>query len=249
MQLPILALFVGLSASQVLQIPSRVGTVTALPTPSTILKGQVKNFGNREFDRGMKCADGDTGSKNAVFILEDGATIEDVIIGANALEGIHCLGKCSVRRAWFRDVCEDAVSVLGAGDALIEGGGAQNAEDKVIQHNGKGTVTIKDYTVVNVGKVYRACGDCTDNQKKSPRKVIVQNLKANNVATNIVGINSNYGDTATISGSCGTVKGEICQQFQGVNKGEISGDSPKVAGKQNCLGAQGKLELGKLPKC
>jgi len=37
----------------------------------------------------------------------------------------------------------DAVSVLGTGNALIEGGGAQNAKDKVVQHNGKGTVTIK----------------------------------------------------------------------------------------------------------
>lgn len=106
MQFPILALFVGLSAAQVLQIPTRVGNVTPLTTPYTIKAGKLENFGNREFDRGMKCAPGDTGSKNAVFILEDGATIEDVIIGANALEGIHCLGKCTVRRAWFRDVCE-----------------------------------------------------------------------------------------------------------------------------------------------
>ena len=37
----------------------------------------------------------------------------------------------------------DAISILGTGNALIEGGGAQNAKDKVVQHNGKGTVTIK----------------------------------------------------------------------------------------------------------
>jgi hypothetical protein len=43
---------------------------------------------------------------------------------------------------WFRDVCEDAISVLGTGDATIIGGGAQEASDKVVQHNGAGTVTV-----------------------------------------------------------------------------------------------------------
>ena len=38
----------------------------------------------------------------------------------------------------------DAISILGTGNALIQGGGAQNAADKVVQHNGKGTVTIKE---------------------------------------------------------------------------------------------------------
>lgn len=160
MQYLTLALFAGLAASQTLNIPARVGNVQILKAVETIPAGETRNYGYREFSRGMKCAKGDTGTKNAVFLLKDGATLENVIIGADALEGVHCEGRCTVRNVWFRDVCEDAVSALGNGDVLIVGGGAQNADDKVVQHNGSGRVTIRDYQVVNVGKVYRACGDC-----------------------------------------------------------------------------------------
>lgn len=73
---------------------------------------------------------------------------------------------------------------------MIQGGGAANAKDKVVQHNGKGTVTINDYTVVSVGKVYRSCGNCSNNG--GPRKVVISGLKANGVTADVAGINSNY---------------------------------------------------------
>lgn len=145
---------------------------------------------------------------------------------------------------WFRDVCEDAISVLGTGDATIVGGGAQNAFDKVVQHNGAGTVTIKDFTVINAGKLYRSCGDCTDNESKSPRKVIIENVRAYGMEADLVGINSNFGDEATISGSCGETK-MVCQEYKGYNKGD--GKSSQVDTKTSCLGEQGLLE--KLPAC
>lgn len=46
------------------------------------------------------------GSDNAVFVLEDGASLSNVIIGADQLEGIHCKGACTLKNVWFRDVCE-----------------------------------------------------------------------------------------------------------------------------------------------
>jgi hypothetical protein len=155
-----------------------------------------------------------------------------------------CSGSCTLTNVWFRDVCEDAISVLGTGDATIIGGGAQEAKDKVVQHNGAGTVTIKDFTVVNAGKLYRSCGDCTNNESKSPRKVIVENIRAYGMTSDLIGINSNFGDEATISGSCGETK-NVCQEYKGVNKG--SGSSSKVDTKDSCKGAQGQLET--LPAC
>ena len=145
---------------------------------------------------------------------------------------------------WFRDVCEDAISVLGTGDATIIGGGAQEAKDKVVQHNGAGTVTIRDFTVVNAGKLYRSCGDCTDNKAKSPRHVIVENVRAFGMTSDLVGINSNFGDSATISGSCGSTK-KVCTEYKGVNKGESG--AGKVDTTANCLGNQGQLKT--LPAC
>ena len=64
------------------------------------------------------------------------------------------------------------------------------------------------------------------------------------MSSDLVGINSNYGDVATISGSCGASK-KVCQEYQGVVKG--NGESPKVSTTANCRGAQGTLS--KLPSC
>ncbi|KAL5342716.1 pectate lyase [Aspergillus crustosus] len=217
---------------QTLNIPTRVGSIISLSSPSVISGSQ--DLGNREYDRGRACdTDDDTGSDSAVFILKNGATLSNVIIGKNQLEGVHCEGACTLRNVWFRDVCEDAISALGTGNVLIEGGGAQEASDKVVQHNGRGTVTIKDFTVVNAGKLYRACGDCTNNG--GPRNVNVQNVKAKGVSE-LIGINSNYGDTANVSGSCGSSVKKVCQEYKGVNKG--SGKSEKVSTTANCKGQQ-----------
>lgn len=242
-QVALFSLVASMAAAQTLNIPTRAGEIITLPEPSTIT-GDV-DFGNKEFDRGQPCdSDEDTGSDNAVFLLEDGASISNVIIGADSLEGVHCLGSCTLTNVWFRDVCEDAVSVLGTGDAMIIGGGAQEAKDKVIQHNGAGTVTIEDYTIVNAGKLYRSCGDCTDNSKKSPRNVIVKNVRAFGVTSDLIGINSNFGDTASITGSCGTTK-SVCREYKGVDKG--NGKSEKLDTNESCTGDQGKLET--LPEC
>ena len=105
-------------------------------------------------------------------------------------------------------------------------------------------MTIRDYTIVNAGKLYRSCGDCTNNSKKSPRKVIVENVQAFGLTSDLVGINPNFGDSATISGSCGQTK-EVCVDYQGVDKG--NGKSQRLNTKQSCDGPQGKLE--KLPEC
>jgi pectate lyase len=139
---------------------------------------------------------------------------------------------------------EDAITLKGIGSVLIQGGGAQNAKDKVVQHKGKGTVTIKHYTVVNVGKLFRSCGNCSKNG--GPRNVVVSNVKANRVTADLVDINSNYGDVASISGSCGKGVKNICQEFKGVLKSEGI-ESPKLTSTANCKGAQANLKA--LPTC
>lgn len=73
----------------------------------------------------------------AVFILDPGATLKNVIIGAAQAEGVHCRGPCTLENVWWEDVCEDAATFRGSGPRYIRGGGAKGASDKVFQHNGK----------------------------------------------------------------------------------------------------------------
>ncbi|KAF9879494.1 dyp-type peroxidase family [Colletotrichum karsti] len=223
------ALLASVAAGQTLNIPTRSGAIISLPAPSVI--SGVKDMGNKEYDRGRSCfTDVETPGGHPVFILEDGATLSNAIIGAGQVEGIHCRGACTLKNVWFRRVCDGAITLKGNGNVLIEGGGAQTAVDNVVSHQGQGTVTIKDYTVVDSNRLYRSCGNCANNG--GPRNVVVQNLKANDL-TLIAGINSNFGDVSTVSNSCGTSVVKVCQEFKGVQKGQ---ESPKVATTANCKG-------------
>jgi hypothetical protein len=103
-----------------------------------------------------------TGSADAVFLLHEGATLRNVIIGKNQMEGVHCKGHCTLEYVWFEDVCEDAISIKEdkpGKETWIIGGGAYKAGDKVVQHNGCGTVNIINFYVNDYGKLYRSCGN------------------------------------------------------------------------------------------
>lgn len=66
------------------------------------------------------------------------------------------------------------------------------------------------------------------------------------MTSDLVGINYNYGDTATISGSCGIPK-DVCEDYEGIEKGGAMKDGPDQDSNNGCGGAQGKL--AKLPAC
>ncbi|KAG8911256.1 hypothetical protein FRC02_006700, partial [Tulasnella sp. 418] len=82
------------AASCTFPSPPKTSTLSA---PKRIAKGTTFDGGNVRFDRGKgTCGGGEGGDADAVFLLEDGATIQNVVIGANQYEGIHCLGTCNV---------------------------------------------------------------------------------------------------------------------------------------------------------
>lgn len=136
------------------------------------------------------------------------------------------------------DTPPDALTLKLDGDATITGGGATGATDKVIQHNGAGTVTIDGFQVDNFGKLYRSCGNC---KQSAERHVVMKGVKATNGKL-LVGINPNFGDTATIDGtSCATGVKEICEEFQGVK----TGSEPKSVS----TGASATCKFGTLKAC
>jgi hypothetical protein len=160
----------------------------------------------------------------AVFDIQDGGTIRNVVIGNLAADGIHCLGNCTIENVWWEDIGEDAATGLGpAGSTMtVRCGGAFQGEDKTFQHNGRGTVSINNFRANNAGKLYRSCGDCTGNG--GPRRVNVTNVRLDDIPT-VVGINKNFGDVATIRNVIvreDSTKVKICQIYQGVVKGQGS---------------------------
>ena len=104
-----------------------------------------------------------------------------------------------VRLRWWTDVCEDAATFKQtSGTSYVNGGGARNADDKVLQHNGAGTVAVKNFWVSNVGKVYRSCGNCGTQYA---RHSTFTNIWIDDASV-VAGVNSNYGDTTYIHDSC-----------------------------------------------
>ncbi|KAL0948046.1 hypothetical protein HGRIS_010671 [Hohenbuehelia grisea] len=246
-------------------LPASAG-YTALPTASVI----TGSFDGKmvKFDRAGSSGDcqeqKETGEADAVFILESGASISNVIIGKAQAEGsnyalevflatdidrsyryplswaVHrdkCLVGGRLRRCHycvflFPHCTAHALSSVtsqikqtGSGDvSTINGGGAFHAEDKVVQHNGAGLVKISNFFASDFGKLYRACGNCATHYE---RHVQLSNVCLNSGKEG-VGINSNWGDTASLSGvkiSGKPSAANVCCTYTGVNKGS---EPPKI---------------------
>jgi hypothetical protein len=166
--------------------------------------------------------------------------------GASAGNGVLCRGNCTLDHVYWEDVCEDAATNLKDGSTMrINGCIALNASDKVFQHNSKGgskTIITNSY-ISGYGKVWRSCGDCTDNG--GPRYVELDNVRVEGGTSTVVGVNENYGDMATIRNLY--VKGgydaaddrpRICEVFLGVEKHKGSStklyDGVSQWGSKNC---------------
>ncbi|OJI99755.1 hypothetical protein ASPVEDRAFT_128640 [Aspergillus versicolor CBS 583.65] len=198
-------------------LPASQGSET-FDEPYVISGNQTYDGGMKTFGRGVSCSEGEGGDSDAVFSVEDGGTLKNAIIGADQIEGVHCQGSCTIENVWWEAVCEDALSLkTGDGPFTVTGGGAQGAEDKVIQHNGGGTVSISGFTVYDFGKLYRSCGNCDEMYE---RHVTIEGVTAVGGTSTLVGINSNMGDTATIkSDTCVSDTETICTEYEGVTDG------------------------------
>lgn len=178
-----------------------------------------------------------------VFRVLEGGAVKNVIIGSLAADGIHCLGNCSLDHVWWEDIGEDAATAMGPAGTImsITCGSALNGSDKTFQFNGRGELHISQFYVQSSGKLARTCGDCTGNG--GPRKLVINDVITRDVST-IVGINTNFGDVATIRNltlnNSGTSKTKICQVYKGVVKGSGSSsalgvefDTPNCDVRQN----------------
>lgn len=86
-----------------------------------IAAGESFDGGWAKYDRGSGACNEQTEGdwEDAVFYLHSGATLSNVIIGADQAEGVHCDGPCTLEYVWFEDVCEDAISIVSTLSVLI----------------------------------------------------------------------------------------------------------------------------------
>jgi len=194
------------------------------------------------YDRGLSnlgdCNDVEGKEDDAVFRLETGATLKNVILGAGSIEHVHCVGDgCTIENVWWDDVCEDALSLKNSKDPnakfYVIGGGARDGSDKIVQHNSAGTVYIKGFTVKNAGKLYRSCGTCKNYN--GDRHVVIENVTADNAKV-LAGININHGDTATFINIKNNNGKNVCETYIGNADGsEPTKVGPQCNGQTDCV--------------
>ncbi|WP_259402702.1 pectate lyase [Microbispora sp. H10670] len=217
--------------------PSANGSqaVTSTISVSGTMDGNLRRY----YAGGAMGDGGQSESQKPIFELANGATLKNVIIGSPGADGVHCLGSCTLQNVWWEDVGEDAATLLGSSSSqvmTIDGGGARSASDKVFQHNGPGTMVIRNFQVDNFGKLYRACGNCTNSYQ---RHVQMSNIVATYPGKALAGINTNWGDTARFSNI--TIKNDpnhkmiVCLKYKGVPKGSEPTEIGSGADGTNCL--------------
>ncbi|CAM5597364.1 pectate lyase [Streptomyces atroolivaceus] len=188
--------------------------------------GDLKEF----YGEGDLGGDGQEEGQDALFELADGATLKNVVLGSPAADGVHCSGSCTLENVWWTDVGEDAASFKGKSSSstyTVTGGGAKGAEDKVFQFNGAGKLTVSGFQVEDFGKLVRSCGNCSTMYK---RDIVLKDVDVTAPGKSLVGINSNYGDTATLSSirihGDSSKKIEPCVRYEGND----DGDEPEEVG-------------------
>lgn len=50
------------------------------------------------------------GDSDAVFEVQEGGTLKNVIIGPDQIEGVHCMGACTIENVWWEAVCEGTLA-------------------------------------------------------------------------------------------------------------------------------------------
>jgi len=196
------------------------------------------------YDGGMKRftgsgalgSSGQTEGQPAMFQISNGGTLQNVIIGNPAADGVHCSGSCTLKNVWWEDVGEDAATLLGSSSSqvmTIDTGGAKGATDKVFQHNGPGTMIIRNFCFQDFGKAYRSCGNCSSQYA---RHLEMDNIMAVPRLGPLAGVNANYNDTAKftrilIKASSGT----ICDRYNGNSTGAEPTKIGSGADGTNCI--------------
>jgi pectate lyase len=78
-------------------------------------------------------------------------------------------------------------------------------------------VTIRNFTVSDFGKLYRSCGNCS---QQAARTATFSNITATAPGDVLAGVNANLGDKVTITGAQISAGIDVCNLFNGNDTGD-----------------------------
>jgi hypothetical protein len=217
----------------VLKFPTPVGADTMLSSTKTVTDFDGK--GGRFVGTGALGGSGQDEGQDPMFVVKAGGSLKNVILGAPAADGVHCEGSCTIDNVWWEDVGEDAITLLGSSSSneyRISNSGAKNASDKVIQHNGAGTLYVKNFLVESFGKLYRSCGNCSTQYTRHSE---FDTILANGSKGELAGVNTTYKDSAKFTHIFVANGMTICERYDGNNTGAEPSSVGKGADGTYCI--------------
>ncbi|RYY75310.1 MAG: hypothetical protein EOO52_07780 [Gammaproteobacteria bacterium] len=139
-----------------------------------------------------------------VFIVENGATLKNVILGNNGADGIHFSGSGTIDNIKWTNVGEDAMTVKQSGTINIKNISAFAGSDKFFQVNAASTINISNCVVDTMGKFLRQNGGTTFKIG-----VTIDSCQISNMSEGIFRTDSSV-STARITNSRLKNAGKIC---------------------------------------
>ncbi len=184
---------------------------------STIVvhSGETYDGGCQRFKAGSSLGDGSQAEgQDPVFVLEDGATLKNVVLGFPAADGIHVQGDVNLYNVHWEDIGEDALTIEESGTVVIDGGSAYKGSDKVFQINAPSTFKVSNFVADGAGKFARQNGGTTFEVN-----VFIDKCDISNMSESIFRTDSS---SSTVSMTNTRYSNIGDQLFIGVSSGNIS---------------------------
>lgn len=173
---------------------------------STVLvSSQDYDGGCRTFHPSTSMGDGSQDeNQDPAFRVENGATLKNVIIGYNGVDGIHVYNGGTLDNIHWTNVGEDAVTIKSSGNVYVRNFEGYNGSDKFFQINAPSNLYVDNCIVHNMGKFLRQSGGTYFQINVS-----VNNCQIANMGEGIFRTDS-YSSTAKITNSQLHNAGSIC---------------------------------------
>ncbi|PAU57199.1 hypothetical protein BZL41_18925 [Pseudomonas sp. PIC25] len=154
----------GAGGSSGVSFPKASSNPNVVNDTIVVKKGEVFDGKGQTFTAGSKLGDGgQSENQKPLFILEDGAKLENVVIGDNGADGVHVYGDAKVNNVHWTNVGEDALTIKPnkegkKANVEITNSSAQGANDKIFQLNADANITIDNFKAKDFGTFLRTNG-------------------------------------------------------------------------------------------